>query len=132
MLLGKLYHQHRRENNFSFSPKVMHVGMAFDRWKSLTLKLRQAIFAKERFINQWLIAYEHYRNKTITKCFQAFRIMGTHLRVTENKELELRSQVEEKLLNATFYRWIDSFNQRMHYREQVLKATAHWSDRVQM
>jgi hypothetical protein len=56
--------------------------------------------------------------------------MGAHLRQTENKELLLRNKVESILLNATFYQWIDSFNQRMRYREQVFKATAHWSERT--
>ncbi len=38
--MAKIYHKYRRDNNFSFSPKIMHVGMAFERWKKLTLKMR--------------------------------------------------------------------------------------------
>jgi len=85
--------------------------------------MREAINTKERFINQWLIAHEHFRLNKLRKIFEALLIMGKHLRVTEEKELELHSRAKTKLINATFYQWIDSYNSRVKYRALVFKAT---------
>ncbi len=42
--------------------------------------------------------------------------MGKYLRNTERKELTLRKWVESKFTNATFYQWVDSYNNRVHTR----------------
>lgn len=60
------------------------------------------------------------------KSFESLAVLGKYLKQTEVRELALRQCVEFKLTNATFYRWIDSYNTRVHYRHQYFKATQHW------
>ena len=130
-MFARVFASRRRDNNFSFSPKSFHLTMAFARWRTLTLRMREAVQTKERFINHWLLAYEHYRIRQLKKSFDSLRILGKHLKATEQKEMQLRYQVEDKLLNTIFYQWIDSYNSRVSYRQKLFRATQHWSTRTQ-
>jgi hypothetical protein len=60
------------------------------------------------------------------KSFDALGIVGKYLKKTEIAELRLNKWAEAKLANATFYQWIDTYNARVHYRQQYFKATQYW------
>lgn len=129
LLYAKVFQNHRGKSKFT--AKVLHVALAFLKWKELAQKLRQAVNQKELFINQWLIASETYRYNTQRKALQALRFMGKYLKQTEDRELQLRSQTEGRQLFSLFYQWIESYNQRVGFREKLFRATAHWSHKSQ-
>lgn len=54
-------------------------------------------------------------------------MLGKYLKQAEVKEFKLRTHTESKLVNVAFFSWIDSFNRRVHYRQQYFKASQHWS-----
>jgi hypothetical protein len=64
--------------------------------------------------------------KLLRKSFESVAVIGKHLKKTENAELKLSAWVDQKLLNATFYQWIDNYNARVHYRQQYFRAAQHW------
>ena len=72
-------------------------------------------------------AYDHYQTKILKKSFNTLREMGPYLRRLEDKELKLRVWVEDKLKNCTFFTWIESFNSRISYRQNLYLAINHWS-----
>lgn len=55
--------------------------------------------------------------------------MGPYLRRLEDKELKLRVGVEDRLKNCIFFTWIESFNNRVAYRQSLYAAISHWSKR---
>lgn len=49
------------------------------------------------------------------------------MRVLEDRELKIRCQFENKLIETTFFSWIDKLNRRVNYRKSLYRAINHWS-----
>eukprot|EP00347_Sterkiella_histriomuscorum_P009902 403339438 len=103
---------------------------AFQKWALVARTQTHVIKQKEDFINKWMVAFEHYNFKRYATVFQALKNVGIKLRDLEERELKLRCQFENKLINTTFFTWIDKLNRRINYRKQLYKAVNHWSSRL--
>ena len=131
LTFAKLINKSLKKYSFSHTDERVHKSQAIGKWKEFTLKLSNAIKEKEVLINNWLKAYDHFQHKRLSMVFKAMRVQAPRLRIREDKELQVRVRTESKLITQTFYQWITSYNERMHARTQLYKATQFWSDRTQ-
>ncbi|CDW77942.1 UNKNOWN [Stylonychia lemnae] len=129
--MGKFMMKQLKFYSFANSDPSIHLQKAYRRWNYHSQIMTQLIVKKELFINKWMKAYEHYNFKAQKKVFKGILETGAKLKVVQQIELQVRDNFESRLTNLIFFQWVEKFNRRVQYRNNLFKATQCWAKNSQ-